>query len=550
MCRKETLSNRTMFLIGRAALDYEQVLVFKMWHITSTVLPKVSVHGAINDCILVKGVSADELERLTDIVENDPDSFSLRRFVKWKDGSEIFRTKAVYRDAPLVHWYTGQPYPRPSAWSSDAWVDDFVNKARELPDDEFMEEAEMQICFGTWSSNGRFSYPREWRVETEEPGLGRGPEDTYQDRMAELIVKTKGAYISGRGGSGKSVLIDRIVERLVEAGYDDGSKDKKRQNIHKCAFTHVAAGNIDGHTVLHELHRTRRKGHVIIVDESSMVPLSMWSALLNLKFTGNIIIAAGDMDGQFQPIADQHQLDKLEGFDRSDFMHDLCNGLRVEMHKYRRGDDYAHYQFTGSLYPSTGITLEDALQLARQRYPARGMIFDGTTLCVSHRCRVSINRDTNVAKSRSNATLVPAGKVPASLANQPQWMSVSAGTILMAVCASSEKVLKNGLRYIVIQTPSAVKESEASGSDTSEDALFVLSHCNDDNEALGTPFTMGKEELGAKMRMTYAISYFSCQARTLKHGVRLAQTESKRFTLRHLIVGLGRSPTGAKVQVE
>jgi len=497
----------------------------------------------------LKGVSADELEKLSEVVENSPESFSLRRFAKWKDGTDIFRTKAVYKDAPLVRWHTGQPYPRPSAWSSDAWVDDFVNKGHELPEAEFMEESEAQTCFGTWSSNGRFKFPREWRVETEEPGLGRGPEDTYQDRMSELIVKNKGAYISGRGGSGKSRLLDDIVAKLVEAGYNDGSKDKK-QNIHKCAFTHVAAGNIDGHTVLHELHRTRRKGHVIIVDESSMVPLSMWSALLNLKFTGNIIIVAGDMDGQFQPIADQHQLDKLEGFDRSDFMHDLCNGLRVEMHKYRRGDDYAHYQFTGSLYPSTGITLEDALQLARQRYPARGMIFDGTTLCVSHRCRVSINRDTNVAKSRSNATLVPAGKVPASLANQPQWMSVSAGTILMAVCASSEKVLKNGLRYIVIQTPSAVKESEASGSDTSEDALFVLSHCNDDNEALGTPFTMGKEELGAKMRMTYAISYFSCQARTLKHGVRLAQTESKRFTLRHLIVGLGRSPTGAKVQVE
>ena len=99
--------------------------------------------------------------------------------------------------------------------------------------------------------------------------------------------------------------------------------------------------------------------------------------------------------------------------------------------------------------------------------------------------------------------------------------------------------------------PSTVKESDESESDTSsEDALFLLSHCNDDNEAVGKPFTMGIDELGAKMRMTYAISYFSCQARTLKHGVRLAQTESKRFSLRHLIVGLGRSPTGAKVQVE
>jgi len=61
---------------------------------------------------------------------------------------------------------------------------------------------------------------------------------------------------------------------------------------------------------------------------------------------------------------------------------------------------------------------------------------------------------------------------------------------------------------------------------------------------------MDATELGAKMRMSYAITYFSCQARTLSSGVRLAQTDSERFTLRHLVVGLGRSPTGDNVQVE
>jgi hypothetical protein len=396
--------------------------------------------------------------------------------------------------------------------------------------------------------------------------------------MADLVVSLLAGYICGRGGGGKSELIHRIVKKLVEAGYNDGSKDKKKQNIHKCAFTHVAAGNIEGHTVLHELYRTKKKGHVIIVDESSMVPLSMWSALLNLKFTGNHIIVAGDMDGQFQPIADQHQLDRLEGFDRSDFMHDLCNGLRIELVKYRRGEDFGHYQFTGSLYPSNGIALEHALQLARERYPATGRIFFGTTLCVSHKCRVRVNRETNIACARLNSVLVEAGKVPASLANQPQNMHVYRSMILMAVCSSNDEVLKNGLRYVVLDTPATeVVEGDveddtgACGADEDEPAkagalapededepaeasalapqTFKLAMCNDENIAVGEHFVMTTEELGRKMRMTYAISYFSCQARTLKHGVRLAQTDSARFTLRHLIVGLGRSPLGANVQV-
>jgi len=460
--------------------------------------------------------------------------------------------------------------------------------------------------------------------------------------MASLVVENRGAYISGYGGSGKTWVIKLIVQALVELGFREFDEDdgRKKKTIHKCAFTHVAAGNVDGRTLLHELHRTKKKGHVIIVDESSMVPLSMWSALLNLKFTGNMIIVAGDMDGQFQPIADQHQLEKLEGFDRSDFMHDLCNGLRVEMVKYRRGKGlgFDHFTFTGRLYPQTGISLAGALQAARHKYPASGHVFNGTTLCISHRCRMLVNREANIAAARSDAVFVEAGKVSQSLANQPQNMMVSVGMVLMAVCSSNEKLMKNGLRYKVLGTSTvktqcchctvehlycgqhfqgpldvwydcdacvacdnkelslqrmrwlttaefdhrkslqytadeeneeADEENEEDADENEEDAAdeneedapvvdtpvdtpvkFELALCDDDDQVKGAPFIMDAAELGTKMRMMYAITYFSCQACTLKGGVRLAQTDSERFTLRHLVVGLGRSPTGDNVQVE
>ncbi|MDP6718327.1 MAG: hypothetical protein QGF59_06725, partial [Pirellulaceae bacterium] len=93
-------------------------------------------------------------------------------------------------------------------------------------------------------------------------------------------------------------------------------------------------------------------------------------------------------------------------------------------------------------------------------------------------------------------------------------------------------------------------EEDVPVEETPEPVKFELAQCDDDDQTKGEPFVMDATELGTKMRMSYAITYFSCQARTLKGGVRLAQTDSAHFTLRHLVVGLGRSPTGDNVQVE
>ena len=249
-----------------------------------------------------------------------------------------------------------------------------------------------------------------------------------------------------------------------------------------------------------------------------------------------------------------------------------------------------------------------------------------------------VNREANIAASRSDAVIVEAGQVAQSLANQPQTMMVSVGMVLMAVCSSNEKLIKNGLRYKVLgistvktqcchctvehlycgqhfQGPldvwydcdacvacdnkdlalkrmrwlstaefnrrktfqyTADAENEAypdaahaadedeedaahAADEDEEDAAclstdtpvkFELALCDDDDAVKGAPFIMDATELGTRMRMTYAITYFSCQARTLKGGVRLAQTDSERFTLRHLVVGLGRAPTGENVQCE
>ena len=164
----------------------------------------------------------------------------------------------------------------------------------------------------------------------------------------------------------------------------------------------------------------------------------------------------------------------------------------------------------------------------------------GTTLCITHHCRVRVNAQVNNALARTESVFVPAVYGDKADANQPQDMKVWKGIVLMARCGSKEKHLKNGVRYKVV----------AITDEGDEDPYFELSRVKDEGEVVGESFLMDKMELGSKMRLTHAITYFSSQARTIVGGLRLAQTDSRLFTLRHLIVGLGRAPIGADVQVE
>jgi hypothetical protein len=73
---------------------------------------------------------------------------------------------------------------------------------------------------------------------------------------------------------------------------------------------------------------------------------------------------------------------------------------------------------------------------------------------------------------------------------------------------------------------------------------------DDAGAARGEPFEMGLEDVARDLRLTHALVYYSCQARTIHGPLRLAQTDSRWFSLRHLIVGLGRAPAGCCVEVE
>ena len=141
----------------------------------------------------------------------------------------------------------------------------------------------------------------------------------------------------------------------------------------------------------------------------------------------------------------------------------------------------------------------------------------------------------NKALARSNAVFVQAVTTN-SLPNQPQDMHIWPGIVLMAIVPQRTTLVKNGVRYEVLRVEG--------------DNQFELVAINDDGVHTATSFIVDKKELGSNFRPTHALTYFSTQARTIHGGIRLAQTSHKNFTLRDLVLGLGRAPRGCDVQVE
>jgi hypothetical protein len=237
----------------------------------------------------------------------------------------------------------------------------------------------------------------------------------------------------------------------------------------------------------------------------------------------------GDVDGQLPPIADQGREALWATVDRSNFMHELVGGLRVELCKYRRGDDQVHFDFVGSIYPP--MSLDEALPKARAEYPIRRSDLEAaTTLCVTNRCRIAVNGRINKHVAPADAILVKCDGKDESAQDMLIWPG-----IVLQAATTDRKHLKNALRYTV----------QSVTADTTE-----LVKVDDESKVVGEPFSMVTTEVPQKLRLTHAITYDSSQARTLYGNVRLTQTSHTCMNLRRLIVGLGRAPLGKQLEVE
>ena len=499
--RTEILSNRTMGLIGLKTLNSEHMFLGKVAWLLSTI-PRVKLCGAIVDCIIVKDGDAKELEEKV---------ARLRHY----DGMPISRIKSQ-KDAPHNRLFQKPVYLKESVWTPNYTCDEDIDLIEKFNSN----------TYGSWYSNPRFKYERHWDVVIEEEGIGSCDEyDIFQMEWAEKVVKNRGAIILGAGGSGKSRMA-RYIKAIFE---------KEGFVVETCAFTHTAAANLDGETILKELHKNAKsKRRVFIVDEASMVSLRLWTVLQSLQFTGAIFIVIGDWAGQLAPISDREVLNIWRHIPTSDFMHQMVNGLSITLSKYRRGTDASHYNLVRSLYPEDeDEDIKISLICARISYPIRPGIFRGTSLCITNKCRVAINERVNQVLAPEEYKLINVAPNPKA-AKTPQNMRIWPGIVLLGSCTDKGHV-KNAVRYKVLEL-------------NTDHASVIL--VDDEDVSVGNSFNLTFEEIGQKLVLSHAITYDSSQAKTIYGPLRLTQTSHKHMTLRRLIVGLGRAPDGALVEVE
>ena len=200
---------------------------------------------------------------------------------------------------------------------------------------------------------------------------------------------------------------------------------------------------------------------------------------------------------------------------RSDFLHRLCGGVQLRLNRCRRSCE-ALYR----LY-SNPPGLEELRRLLPYRGPGR------YNLCLSHRTRRRVIKrlQDRRDKSQDHLFLAEDSRFPLS-----QDLMVFVGEKL--VCCKSNKAwsLFNGAFLTVTSLrPLRIRDDET-------------------EEELEVPV----EQFHRHLRSALALTYYVCQARTLSDPpgtVVLYETRHRKFSSRHLLVGLSRAASVDKVSI-
>ena len=188
-----------------------------------------------------------------------------------------------------------------------------------------------------------------------------------------------------------------------------------------------------------------------------------------------------------------------------------------------------------SFYTTLGSNLEEALTRARKMFPVTDRPAN-YTLTMSHRMRMKINRLRNqqealtgfrwddATQSWENTVFIKVAKTTSlerrnKAGNQPQDFILWPGLQLIG---AGHRCLK-GMFYEV----KAVDET------------FV---------ELTSGLKLTHEQALKSLRLSYCLTYASCQGLTLKGVVRL-DTQSPNFTMKHLYVGISRATAADLVEV-
>ena len=190
--------------------------------------------------------------------------------------------------------------------------------------------------------------------------------------------------------------------------------------------------------------------------------------------------------------------------------------------------DWLHFSQVGALYPKAGecehSLLPGAIRTARQQYPYRCEDVE-VTLCVTNRRRILVNQT-------ENQKLAPPGAVACDYTGgdpRAQSMLLWPGLKLIAGLTNRKYGLKNALDWTVQEVGST--------------SCIVF-----DN--LKRSLTIPTTEMASLFRLTHARTIDSSQSMTLQGRCLVVESDHKHFSLRRLIVALGRVPCADMIHVQ
>jgi hypothetical protein len=220
----------------------------------------------------------------------------------------------------------------------------------------------------------------DWRFLVESDAGDQDPQDFF----VEQIVANKGGLMNCYGGTGKTVVIKRLVKRLCEIAKEEGVN----QRIVVMSARHAAKAQLpEGQTIAHVKHKFAKAQNVFyIVDEAGELGAGALAELSRHKLVGSNFLLCGDWDGQLLPMFDRWgDVYNERGVLGSHLLHSMANGLGLKLSVCRRSlKDQPHFNLVAALYeknyfrPGQPVDdkafkeeLRETLQVYLQLFPSR-----------------------------------------------------------------------------------------------------------------------------------------------------------------------------------
>jgi hypothetical protein len=294
-------------------------------------------------------------------------------------------------------------------------------------------------------------------------------------------------------------------------------------------------------------------------------------------------IILGDFKGQLKPIYDRWQ-DAMDEKDitKSQFLHEMCGGLEVQLTKYRRGTDALLFKRYTNFYQwadcKDRASVDMAVNEMASFYPYHQGKWIDHYVVMSHKKRMLFNHASNYKLADQQArVLFLAGPKDArgapGVCMQAQDMLIWEGLDLLC-CARkySQKSPVTGCVYTVMswtethvivklhedyvrtaeEAPEDVDDADDEGSEPDDMG-------EDDNDAPPAPgvnvmeagvYKLTHARAVAILRLQHALVYASIQGRTMRQKkIGLMDTWNLNFTIRHLIVAVARATEGQYVHI-